>query len=486
MGRRSIFQKAGAILCSLLLITFGIPTVLAQATGSTPAPAQAPPQLLTADQLDTLVAPVALYPDPLLSQVLAASTYPLEVVEAEQWLQQNENLHGQQLMDAAKRQNWDPSVQALAAFPTALRLLNNDISWTTDLGNAFLAQQADVMAAIQRMRVRAQASGKLASTPQQVVTTQTQGGQSAVVIQPANPDVMYVPIYSPYYVWGPPAWPVYGSLWYPAIGFGFGFGPPYFLSGFFVGWPGWVGWGWGFNWFGGGVFVNAPFFHNQGFAFRSYGVRGAFGGRLAWAHDPGHRVGVPYANRQVAGHFGGRFAPGPAGRFRGPGMNAARANAFRSGATGGWRSMGPGHAGPAYRGSGAHGPTYHLAAGMRAGGPAFHGGAQGYRGFAGHAAPGFRGGHSAGPAAANRGLGPGAAPHAAPHAVAPQAFAQRQGHSAPHFANRGFGGGGHAFGGAPAGGGHFGGGGGHAFGGHFGGGGGRGGGRGGGGGHGRR
>src|SRR5215472_4567085 len=202
MGRRSIFQKAGAILCSLLLISFGLPTVLAQATGSAPAPAQAPPQLLTADQLDTLVAPVALYPDPLLSQVLAASTYPLEVVEAEQWLQQNENLHGQQLMDAAKRRNWDPSVQALAAFPTALRLLNNDISWTTDLGNAFLAQQADVMAAIQRMRVRAQASGKLASTPQQVVTTQTQGGQSAVIIQPANPDVMYVPIYSPYYVWG--------------------------------------------------------------------------------------------------------------------------------------------------------------------------------------------------------------------------------------------------------------------------------------------
>jgi 2-keto-3-deoxy-L-rhamnonate aldolase RhmA len=182
-----MFQKAGAILCSLLSIPFGIPAVLAQTTGSTPALAQAPPQLLTADQLDTLVAPVALYPDPLLSQVLAASTYPLEVVEAEQWLQQNQNLHGQHLMDAAKRQNWDPSVQALVAFPTALNLLNSDISWTTDLGNAFLAKQADVMASIQRMRARAQANGKLASTPQQVVTTQTQGRQNAVVIQPANP-----------------------------------------------------------------------------------------------------------------------------------------------------------------------------------------------------------------------------------------------------------------------------------------------------------
>jgi hypothetical protein len=139
------------------------------------------------------------------------------------------------------------------------------------LGNAFLAQHADIMAAIQRMRARAQANGKLANTPQQVVTTQTQGGQSAIVIRLANPDVMYVPLDSPYYVWGPPAWPIYSALWYPPIGFGFGFGPPYFISGLFVGWPGWVGWGWGFNWFGGGVFVNAPFFHNHGFAFRGYG-----------------------------------------------------------------------------------------------------------------------------------------------------------------------------------------------------------------------
>jgi hypothetical protein len=141
--------------------------------------------LLSPEQLDNLVAPVALYPDPLLSTVLAASTYPLEIVEAQQWLQQNGNLRCDPLMDAAKQQSWDPSVQALVALPDALRLLSNDVRWTTDLGNAFLAQQADVMSAVQRMRSRARANGRLTTTPQQVVTTAVQDGQSAIEIQPS-------------------------------------------------------------------------------------------------------------------------------------------------------------------------------------------------------------------------------------------------------------------------------------------------------------
>ena len=143
-----------------------------------PAPlAPAPAQLLSPEQLDTLVAPIALYPDALLSQVLVASTYPLEVVEAQQWLQKNGNLKGQQLTDAARQQNWDASVQAMVAFPDVLTMLNQDVQWTTALGNAFLAQQSDVMAAVQRMRSRAQANGRLSTTPQQTVTTETQGGQ---------------------------------------------------------------------------------------------------------------------------------------------------------------------------------------------------------------------------------------------------------------------------------------------------------------------
>src|SRR6266404_436014 len=140
--------------------------------------------LLSPDQLDNLVAPVALYPDPLLSQTLAASTYPLEIVEAQQWLQQNSNLQRGQLMDRARQQSWDPSVQALVAFPDALRLLSSDIRWTTDLGNAFLAQQADVMSAVQRMRARASANGRLSTTPQQIVTSEFQDGQNAIEILP--------------------------------------------------------------------------------------------------------------------------------------------------------------------------------------------------------------------------------------------------------------------------------------------------------------
>src|SRR5246127_3839053 len=127
---------------------------LAQVPGSyAPDPGGPPPptQLLAPNQLDNLAAPIALYPDQLLSQVLAASTYPLEIVEAQQWLGQNQNLHGAQLIDAARQQNWDPSIQALVAFPEVLTMLSRNVRWTTDLGNAFLAQQVDLMNAVQRL-----------------------------------------------------------------------------------------------------------------------------------------------------------------------------------------------------------------------------------------------------------------------------------------------------------------------------------------------
>ena len=297
-------------------------------------------QLFAPQQLDNLVAPIALYPDPLLGQVLAASTYPLELVEAQQWLQQNRNLSKTQLMDAARQQNWDPSVQALVAFPDVLATLNRDIQWTTDLGNAYLAQQNDVMAAIQHMRLRAEQNGRLASTQQQTVT--------------ANPQVIYVPVYSPEYIWGPPVWGYYPPLWYPTVGFGFGFGPGIFLGAFFPGWGGWgwggwpVGWGWGLGWFGGGLYVNNFFFNHYGFhGFYNGGVfRGGFpaGGRQAWQHDPFHRAGVRYGNPGVAGRYNNsRFAAGRLnnGAFR-PGANAVRPNSGL-----GARGFG---AGPAARG----------------------------------------------------------------------------------------------------------------------------------------
>jgi hypothetical protein len=268
-------------------------------------PSQATPQQLwSAEQLDNIVAPIALYPDPLLSQILVASTYPLEVVEASQWLQRNRNLRGQALLDAAKQQPWDPSIQALVAVPDALAKLNQDIRWTTDLGDAFLAQKTDVMSAVQRMRARAQANGRLSSTPQQVVTTQEEGGQQIVVIQPASPQVIYVPTYDPFYVWGPPVYGYYPPLYYPSFGFGFGIG---FDLGFcFGGWGGWGLWGWGPNWFGHTVFVNNLFFDHYGFHHPYGGGHGGgFGGRSSWAHDPGHRMRVPYGNSHVAEQFGG-------------------------------------------------------------------------------------------------------------------------------------------------------------------------------------
>jgi len=268
------------LMTGLVLIVAGArPVIFAQEpvqSGPQPPPAQ----LLGPQQLDNLVAPIALYSDPLLGQVLVACTYPLEIVEAQQWLQSRNGLSGTRLMDAARQQNWDPSVQALVAFPDVLAKLNQDIRWTTDLGNAFLAQQADVMSAVQRMRVSARANGKLNSTPQQVVNTETANRQTAIVIEPANPQVIYVPTYDPMYIWGPPAWGVYPPLYYPAFGFGFdpGFNIALCFGGWgWGGWGGWGAWGWGPNWFGHGIFVNPVFFRYYGF--RTWGGGGAgFGG----------------------------------------------------------------------------------------------------------------------------------------------------------------------------------------------------------------
>src|SRR5882672_9254382 len=161
-----------------------------------------PGQLLSADQLDYLVAPIALYPDPLISQILVAATYPLEIVEASQWLQRNPNVRGTALTQAALNQDWDPSIQALVVFPDVLKYLTEDVSWTTNLGNAFLAQEGDVMDAIQRMRDRAAQSGKLKTTAEQQVIQTYDAGQPVYEIIPTNPTVIYVPVYDPYWIWG--------------------------------------------------------------------------------------------------------------------------------------------------------------------------------------------------------------------------------------------------------------------------------------------
>src|ERR1700730_16814462 len=191
-----------ALICATLLVP-GDAILLAQ---DAPLQNQNQAPLLSPEQLDSLAAPVALYPDPLLSQILVAATYPLELVQASQWLQQNPGLTGPALTQAAAQQNWDPSVQALVIFPDLIQRLTQDITWTTNLGNAFLAQQGDVMDAVQRLRIRAEQAGKLSSTNQQRVISTYDGGRPVIEIVPASPEVIYVPQYDPTYIWGPPVY----------------------------------------------------------------------------------------------------------------------------------------------------------------------------------------------------------------------------------------------------------------------------------------
>lgn len=346
-GFHNALLRAFSLVCISLLAFFPAGSLLmAQAP---PPDAQAQPApALPPEQLDNLVAPIALYPDSLLSQVMVAATYPLEVAEASQWLQQNRNLQGQALVDAARSQNWDPSIQALVVFPDVLNRMASNIRWTTELGNAFLAQQADVMNAVQRMRAQAQAGGRLSSNPQETVTTQTQDGRTVIEIAPTNPEVVYVPTYDPAYIWGPPAWGYYPPLYYPAYGWGFGSG---IYIGAYFGGLGWGGWGWVPNWFGCTVFTRPYFFNHYGF--RGFygggyggGYRGGFRDGAVWAHNPEHRLGVPYANARVANHFGGSAGGGGrfAGNTRGPvsGFNngGSRGYSGPSAGGGGWRRFG--------------------------------------------------------------------------------------------------------------------------------------------------
>ncbi len=305
---RPKFQTAIAI--ATLVLALGASS-RSSAQASPESPSGAPIEqssAISAQDLANLVAPVALYPDALLAQVLVASTYPLEVVEAQQWLQQNKNLPDRELLQAAQQQNWDPSVQALVAFPSVLALLNQNIRWTTDLGNAFLAQQSDVMSAVQTLRAQARETRQLASTPQLSVDTEVQGDRSAIVIQPANPQIIYVPSYNPAVVWGAPAEGSYPALPYAGSGFGSLFSAIANLAGFLPGFQGLLGlksWGWALSWLAQALFVNNSFFNDFGF----HNSGSGYGGSSLWAHNPNHRMGVPYGNGAVASRYGRRSRP---------------------------------------------------------------------------------------------------------------------------------------------------------------------------------
>lgn len=278
---------------------------LAQGSGSPQQPASAPPaastaqqpaeQLLKAEELDALVAPIALYPDNLLSLVLMASTYPLEVVQADRFLKENSKLKPDELKAAVDKQSWDDSVKSLIAAPEAVTMMNTKLEWTIKLGNAVLAQQPDVMDAIQRLRAKADSNSKLASTKEQKVTKRQEGGKQVIIIEPTDPQTIYMPYYDPAVVYG--AWP------YPAY-------PPYYF-----GWPGYIPggliatglafgagfalgrwtsggnyWGGGFNWNVNNININRPQVN-------------PLGGNN-WQHNPAHRHGIKYDNPRVQQRYG--------------------------------------------------------------------------------------------------------------------------------------------------------------------------------------
>jgi len=262
------------------------------------------------DHLDSLVAPIALYPDPLLAQVLAASTYPLELMQLQQWLMKHPGLKEKALVDAVSRQPWDPSIQAMAALPDVVKRLADDIQWTTDLGNAVLAQQSDVMEAVQRMRRKAQEKGNLASTSQQTVETKVIQTKEVIVIEQADPRVVYVPSYNPVVVYGAPIYP-YPPIYYPPPGYYAAGAAISFGVGVAMGaaWGG--GWGWGAGWRGGDLEINNfnNFNRNANFN-RNTNISGgnrvnALNNRGTWQHNPQHRGGAPYRDRTTASRYGG-------------------------------------------------------------------------------------------------------------------------------------------------------------------------------------
>jgi len=334
-------QSCIAILCAVLLVP-GEGAWAAQAQQQSAASGQEDAAKLPPDQLDSLVAPIALYPDPLLAQVLAASTYPLELIQLQQWLAKNKGLKDKALVDAVSKQPWDPSIQGLAALPDVVKRLADDLQWTTDLGNAFLAQQSDVMDAVQRMRKKASDAGTLKSTEQQKVETKVVESKQVIVVQQANPQVIYVPTYNPTVVYGPPVYP-YPPIVYPpppppgayVAGMALSFGVGLAMG---AAWGG--GWGYNPGWGNNNVNINVNNNFNRtynnntnvngGNRVSTEPSRGGGGGNT-WQHNAQHRGAAPYSDRSTANKYGGTT--------RGASVSDRQANARQNQANAGNRGQ---------------------------------------------------------------------------------------------------------------------------------------------------
>src|SRR5215469_3012693 len=247
-----------AMIRSLIFALFLLMPVGAVAQTQETSPAQ--PQLLKPEELDQVVAPIALYPDNLLAQVLMASAYPIDIVQAERWLRSHKNLKGDQLKAAIAKEDWDDSVKSLMATPEVLAMMSEKLDWTEKLGDAVVAQQPDVMDAIQRLRAKAEANDKLKSNKQQTVTSSEVQGRRVIAIAPTDPDTVYVPYYDPAVVYGSWPYPDYPPYYWPPppyIGYGLLAAGLAFGTGWALGswWSGGY-WGGNINWSGGGNNIN--------------------------------------------------------------------------------------------------------------------------------------------------------------------------------------------------------------------------------------
>jgi hypothetical protein len=283
-GMKPTFTELKKIFVYLLSFTLVLTTGGEGGTWSGIAEAQTAPTSssysgqgapLSTEEIDSLVSPIALYPDALVAQILGAATFADQIAVANYWLQQNKNLTGSALMQAVDKQTWDPSVKALTQFPTVLNNLAQNLSWTSQLGEAYHNQQSDVMAAVQFLRKQAQSAGNLKTTPQQTVKTETQSGTQVIVIQPSNPQVVYVPTYNPTVIYGTPyTAPGYSTADLVTTGL-LSFGAGMAVGAMMSGGGGCCGWGWSSwncNWHGGAVvYHGGAYYGNAGWHGGYYG-----------------------------------------------------------------------------------------------------------------------------------------------------------------------------------------------------------------------
>jgi Protein of unknown function (DUF3300) len=340
MRRWTLKIPAGRALVVLAVVLAAPPLPQAQQTGSPAQQAGSDQQLFKPEELEQIVAPIALYPDPLVAQVLMASTYPLEVVQAARFAKANPNLKDAALSEELKKHDWDDSVKSLVSFPQILDMMNEKLDWMQKLGDAFLGQQKATMDAIQRLRARAQASGNLQSNEQQkVIVEPAEAAQPAppsqsppsaqptvIKIEPANPQVVYVPTYNPTVVYGAWPYPAYPPYYYYPPGYAAATAVVSFGVGMAVGAAVWGGCNWGHGDVDVDVNKYNNFTRNNNVSTKANQIKtdrasgqGGSGNRQSWQHSPEHRKGAQYRDSATQQKFNRGSSPQAASReeFRG-------------------------------------------------------------------------------------------------------------------------------------------------------------------------